>query len=182
MMLLKASPAVLPYLSRHINSYPSAGVWNVSANPKDEMLLVLGDSKRNMHNIILWLLKINNYVNNLGLMSKERLINLDRNSRSPETIRVCSSLVEHTSRNHRYTSHAAPLSTPASLAASVTGDWRAHQYIYSRNHCWSVRRELLKNLSSLIVFLPLHVLHHQLTPSETSGLGLSVIGIPPHLN
>ena len=112
-----------------------------------EMLLVLGDSKRNMHNIILWLLKINNYVNNLGLMSKERLINLDHNSRSPKTIRVCSSLVEHTFRNHRYTSHAVPLSTPASLAASVTGYWRAHQYI-SRNHCWSVRRELLKKLSS----------------------------------
>ena len=146
-----------------------------------EMLLVLHDSKRNMHNIILWLLKINNYVNNLGLMSKERLINLDHNSRSPKTIRVCSSLVEHTFRNHRYTSHAVPLSTPASLAASVTGYWRAHQYI-SRNHCWSVRRELLKKLFSLIVFLPLHVLHHQLTPSETSGLGLPVIGNPPHLN
>ena len=83
-------------------------------------------------------------------------------------------LIIITSLNHRYTSQALVFSILASLAMSPTGYCLTHQN-RAKIHCWSDRRDLEKKLRFLMDFRPLHCLHHQLTPSDTSFLALSSI-------
>ena len=120
-------------------------------------------------------------MHNLRLMSKERLIYFDDYSWSPKNRPICDQagganfpkpLIDIC---HWWISIAVFSCTSASSAASPTGYSLAQKYIKS-NHFWSVNLDFAKKLPSRTVFLPLHLGQHQLTPSETSLLLLSVIG------
>ena len=83
---------------------------------------------------------------------------------------VCSSLVEQTSRNHRYTLQAEFLSP-----ASVTGYYLT-QKCMSSTHFRKGSLILEKKLPSLMDLVPLHCLHRHTSPSLTSCLLPSTMG------
>ena len=85
---------------------------------------------------------------------------------------ICSSLVEQTSQNHRYTLQAEFLSTSHSSPASVTG------YCLTQKCMSSVKEAyfLEKKLPSLMDLVPLHCQHHHTSPSLTSCLLPSTMG------
>ena len=88
---------------------------------------------------------------------------------------VCSSLVEQTSRNHRYTLQAEFLSTSHSSPASVTG-YCLTQKCMSSTHFRKGSLLLEKKLPSLMDLVPLHCLHRHTSPSLTSCLLPSTMG------